>query len=290
MKSFDYNKYVYHYTTKEIFLEKIFPTKSLRMSPLELTNDPREYKYKLFSITGRWLSNNDDFFIRTNNKINKIMQNKCKILSFTQDMTPNDPNNTYKGYMHPRMWAQYAEEHTGVCIIFNKEMLINQAELILRSQGPFYYGKVNYIKRLTNLKDKRDFLTIEYNDQSLENVVNNHIEKYNKELFFEKNIDWADENEFRIILISNNKTDKYIFIKIEDTIEGVVLGVDFPDVYHPSLVPFCEKLGVSIGHIQWQHGDAYIGRIIFTPKNNKGYQIPNSYHFDNRDLSIIYRE
>ena len=79
MKTFNYNKYVYHYTTKEIFLEKIFPTKSLRMSPLGLTNDPREYKHRLFSITSKWLLNNDDF-ISTNNKINKIMQNKCKVL------------------------------------------------------------------------------------------------------------------------------------------------------------------------------------------------------------------
>ncbi len=38
----------------------------------------------------------------------------------------------------------------------------------------------------------------------------------------------------------------------------VLLGVDFPDVYHPSLIPFCKRLSISVGHIQWDHGDAYI--------------------------------
>ena len=86
-----------------------------------------------------------------------LVRNNCKILSFTQDVRPDDPKNTYKGYMHLRMWAQYAGE-------------------------------------------------------------------YYKELFFEKNINWAGENEFRFILISLNESEKYIFINIEDTIEGVVLA------------------------------------------------------------------
>ena len=289
MKSFDYSKYVCHYTTKETLLEKIFPTKLLRTSPLGLTNDPREYKHRLFNITSRWLLE-DDGFIKTNNRINKIMQNNCRILSFTQDVRPDDPKNTYKGYMHPRMWAQYAGEHTGVCIIFNKARLLSKAKHTLESLGTFYYGKVNYIKRPTSKEDRKDFLTIEHYDEPLENVVNNHIEKYYKELFFEKNINWADENEFRFILISLKESEKYIFINIEDTIEGIVLGVDFPDVYHPSLIPFCKQLSISVGHIQWDHGDAYIGRTIFTPIDDKGYQISDSYHFDNSDFSVICRE
>ena len=70
----------------------------------------------------------------------------------------------------------------------------------------------------------------------------------------------------------------------------VLLGVDFPDVYHPSLIPFCKRLSISVGHIQWVHGDAYIGIIIFTPIDDKGSQISDSYHFDNSDCSGICRE
>lgn len=50
----------------------------------------------------------------------------------------------YYGYYRPRMWAQYAEQHQGVCLVFDKEKLLKCFEKSLSAKGDLYYGEVDY--------------------------------------------------------------------------------------------------------------------------------------------------
>lgn len=71
------------------------------------------------------------------------------------------------------MWGHYAANHTGICIGFLTEYLLDL--------GADYIGKVNYTNILPKLKS--DLL----NQENLEQI------------FFTKETDWKYENEYRII-------------------------------------------------------------------------------------------
>lgn len=127
----DAHKYLYHYTSREVLLEYILPSEKIKMSQFGLTNDPRESKKWSFTIVfpGIVYPLNSNEVNSIIDKANLLVKEYCKVICFTRD----DPNieklhhghKIYgRGYAHPRMWAQYAKRHTGVCIVFDKKIFV----------------------------------------------------------------------------------------------------------------------------------------------------------------------
>jgi len=141
----DSNEWVYHYTSRETALEFILSTGKIRLNLFKYLNDPRESKDWSFSMSTT--SDTEDEITNCFKEIQErgthYVKSHCKVLCMVKD----DPRAIidgldhmfHRGYSKPRMWAQYANNHTGVCFIFNRAKLQETIESSLSSKGNFIF-------------------------------------------------------------------------------------------------------------------------------------------------------
>ena len=163
-------------------------------------------------------------------------RNRVKILCFSRDNQSVNTNNSLtkdmqlanvigRGFALLRMRAQYAENNEGVCLIINMKKLISK----LNAEGfKFIDKKVNYFSSYSSFKINAQEIT--ELSKSIDNKVTDVMadlicnnSKYVKYNYFYKLNDWATENEYRIIILTNEDNSVKI-PKIFDFIEGIVIG------------------------------------------------------------------
>lgn len=244
---FKYDKYLYHYTSIESAI-KIICCNKLLFSPLSQTNDLLEAKMKIVfeknNITD-WSKYQEKVKIISNyfkqhvqivqllclsmdTKIRKNDKMKYKDLIGAKDMYFDISG---RGFALPRMWAQYASNNVGICFIFNQKKLVKLCEdqIAFIKCGPVGYSKffdAYYIdeKRVDSLYKK--FSMVENGSLPLVDMIQNDKEflKYN---FFTKLNDWENEQEYRIIALTDRKDKQDFRLSIKgilSCVEGIVIG------------------------------------------------------------------
>lgn len=189
---------IYHFTSFGNLI-KILLGKSLLLSPFCKSNDPKE------SNIGKMIFNGS-FMI--DKSISKYLESNYKQCSFCGNYKIE--GELMSGIDHPRMWAQYAENHSGGCIVLNKINLIDKNEL-----DKSFFKNVSYVNVTKDLCNK-------CGDMDDENIMK-FINKNKDVLFFEKYIDWEQEHEIK--LVSKDKNS----ISIDGCIEYVCLGLNVED-------------------------------------------------------------
>ena len=131
------NEYLYHFTSSENLI-RILETMSLKLSDFKKLNDLNENNIPhYYFINGRGLAQTKNY-----------IKNHCKILCFSQDYLYK--HRLLRGTNHPRMWAQYAQNSTGACIIINENLFLKQNENILKTT--FYkIENIEYTDKLYNI-------------------------------------------------------------------------------------------------------------------------------------------
>lgn len=241
---FDVNKYLYHYTniTKAI---KILFSEKLIFSPLTTMNDTSEYKARL---TVDYSSIRQEDKEKAGNMLDKITQyvneyaKNVRLLCFSRDIqlnkdAPQDVSNwqtyerffdlTGRGCALPRMWAQYASNNEGVCLIFDKSKLLNA---VREKTGYLKEGEVEYKNYFYRYSMKFDELSKIYSRMSQESngiltladlfKDNDNFVHYN---YFIKLKDWQNEYEYRILTLVNNDGE-FAIENLYDYLVGVVVG------------------------------------------------------------------
>jgi len=162
------------------------------------------------------------------------------------------------GACRPRMWANYAENHKGVCLKFNgvkfDTQIRSRAERTDKGRKVFC-GKVRY----TDYGDTADSVSIDYIELSKIGFINrfrNHLIKHRKQFFLSKSRDWKTEAEFRWLVHSESKKPELLSIK--GIIEEVIIGADFPQKYFPTLFDLCRLLDIRVRRIRWRNGFPYV--------------------------------
>jgi len=240
-------KYVYHYTTDRSSLQFILPQRKLRLSSCYNTNDPRESSNSSFQLA-------DDANVGANNPIMKDFLNNQmvfsdhlkkvgKVLCFAQDSPEQyilDPYAPYyseyygRGYLKFRMWAQYANNHTGICFILNKEDLISKLLLTFRDSF-IKYGNVVYSTDI-GMVSAYTLNTSEFKGSTIEEIVDKRIETDAVKYYFTKDPDWRDENEFRVVV--RDSSSEYLHLDIDGCLEGILLGLKF-DIQQKDVLKLC---------------------------------------------------
>lgn len=270
-----WDQFVYHYTSLSPLLEHILPNRELRMSPFSQVNDPKESKEKSVGIVyigeeaATFASKKASFKYdsRTRKKANILLNNYCKVICFSSDnINVLDYDNYrrafYRGYSRPRMWAQYGDNHKGVCLVFDKEILSKQIHKAFGVKNAILENHVEYSDDLSIVNEalslRYDLIVEESNLQ--EYLFKKHFHEYEKELFFYKALDWRDEVEFRWVLISTKQG--YQYFSFGDALKAICIGVDCNQVYINALIPFCEKYKVQLLGISWDNGMPQVQRLI----------------------------
>ncbi len=267
IKSVD--QYVYHYTTLEKGLECILKDMKLRLSPLSEVNDPREYQ-----ILHPYFPAFDNHTVVENSeplkKIHEIrdyfdkFRNNHKVICFSRDSenifnVPDHYKGIYRGFNKPTLWSHYADNHKGLCLIFDKDKLI---ESLISNFGSREKYKV-YNDNLVNyvaLENHIEKLGIKYEDienHGLPKVLEDFTNQNIKDLLFTKTIDWEVENEFRI-MVCDYSNKMYLYLPVSDSLLAIVMGAKLPSVYWGSIGQF----GIPFAQLEWKNGLPFLKNVF----------------------------
>ena len=150
------------------------------------------------------------------------------------------------------MWAHYAENHRGVCLAFDGDLLHSaiQASCV---EAHIFCGQVAYNDEWDRqaFKTRYRALELDYREIVTGDTCANlreHIRENFHPLLLEKAKDWESEREFRWLL---NGTGGPYMVDITNAISSVIVGVDFPAVYGPSLRRLCDSWNVKLERMHW---------------------------------------
>ena len=233
------DSFLYHYTSLSSAC-KILESNSLKLSNLTSTNDPLEFLSPEnfgFSYCGDIDYKKVFYELRLSGqkrRNNVRMLCFCKDLFCTSEEWKNEKNQDFadnlllKGWARSRMWAQYADNHSGVCLVFDKsefqkafKSLSNDDVEILSDRAINY---TNYLAELeTSLEDINSGARVIYD------YSNFYLEEDKKKFLFQKCQDYRDENEYRFCLINRslNSPDEAMFVNYGTSLKAVILGQRF---------------------------------------------------------------
>lgn len=188
---------LFHFTKFDSFM-KILEDMTLLPSSFGKLNDMNEGNVSNMNM-------NENFKIMYNAE--KFIKERCHILSFSQNYNVCDLG--HEGTNHPAMWAHYAENSNGICIVIDKDAFIKKNKAILDTH--FYrFGDVEY--SIFNTPDDEN---IKYKANTIEEFIKNNW----KVLFFLKHKDWENEDEHRLFIMDYEGK-----LSIDGCIKYIVLG------------------------------------------------------------------
>jgi hypothetical protein len=151
------------------------------------------------------------------------------------------------------MWAQYGDDHAGVCLVIDRLRMIDEVghQLAAARDLEWYSSAVTYgddfdPAAFTIMADAIDA-------DGVETALRKHQARYRETLFFHKNRDWATEYEYRFV--AQRPDPGYTFVRIDQSLVGIILGERVSDVYGPSIDSLTTRSGVAAAQLQWRNGE-----------------------------------
>jgi Protein of unknown function (DUF2971) len=241
---------IYHYTRFVTAIEHILPDMQLRTSSLHKMNDPKENQP--WSFGGRNIdyggsypeTYSHDTHIDHQYRLWEDIKSSSQIICFVKD----EPE---KGFLNEIMWAHYSDNHRGVCLELDADILIQENKVQLTDYifEPVTYGK-----------HERLFFSWDSQLDKEQNIQRFIRTKY-KDLFLRKSNYWERENEKRLIIFNNTK--KYLTIK--RSLTGIYFGLLMPISYRPSIDRFINQEQTKLYDLYYE--DNMI-KIMETKKND----------------------
>jgi hypothetical protein len=254
----DPRRFVYHYTTRDVALAKILASSRLRISPFLSTNDPREAKEWEFDLVWEGNLKPPDLDEHSNIKQTATARakNRVKLLCTSSDEPDTIKRDRFdllaRGCARPRMWAQYGENHSGICLVLTRDKLHGAILQQLHGNTSVHAGPVEYSN---NAATDSGAFSLNYNrivEIGLDAVLDEHLQAHHRHLFFEKGTDWAAEREYRWVLHSDVPGPE--FVDRTGCVAGIIMGSEFPLVYQPSLRPLCVRHAALLAQMCWRNG------------------------------------
>lgn len=255
---------LFHYTKTEILIKYILCNKELKFSRFYSASDPLEffdYTHTSIGPVNKNLANNLE------SEINSIIKDGFRVASFSKDTAFNSNQNSimyfHKGYARSRMWSQYADKHTGICVIFSKKILLEaikrHCETLYKKNYDLFYDSTIYDNELRELNSA---LTINLDEQQLNSFK--RIKKYQKGYLFSKLEDYRDEQEYRIAVYNESFIEErsdFVLFPIGDSIQAIILGCNFLEVFKININDFSKKHHFDVFQIDWYKDNINLTRL-----------------------------
>ena len=239
LSKFNSDEYVAHYTSLDTVVKYIIPTNKIRISSFEVLNDPYETVFdwleKGLNISEITFEENDQNDLEFQ-KIKENIKKNIKIFSTTtfDEKNKNTADISNDIYCRPRMWAQYGDNHEGVCLIFDKKEL--HIEFESSRKVAVIADKVEYNNFISLIENS---VTIE--PTKLKSLSNDPYKLYeqlnnNQQLtsrFFRKHNDWESENEYRWLVYSEDESE--FDLDFKKSLKAIVFGSKVNDRYFRTL-------------------------------------------------------
>ncbi len=234
---------LFHYTSVQVALEHILGRGMLRFSSLLSTNDPHEFAsppHIALGISREVMLENQEFIPAIDDHLGKAM-----VACFCQSIQTSDRFGW--GVSRSRMWSQYADDHSGVCLVFSKEKLLNCIPEKYVEAGMLFHDSVEY-------KNTFGSRIVRGHNSSPADCIRRLAPQY----FFQKREDYKDENEYRFVLFDAlDSSGVPVEIPCIDALSAIVLGCKAPRCYNDLFLDIGEKFSIDVLKISWGSDDVY---------------------------------
>lgn len=267
---------IYHYTKASTAIDYILYNNQLRFSKALSSSDPIESKTAIRSTVYSNYDakkNHNDQHYNDINELHKTLINlhhNFNQICFCKN-TPNDDNEYYLsnldqnedlfGFNKLRMWDQYGDRFTGVCIAFSKDKIINlNKERLSLINGNIEYLKIHEL-RYKKVGDIQGNYLLNVGKEKYKQ----ELESYLKESLFYKHIDYSGENEFRIgtlfdkdkceVEIVRNEViiEQNMMLDITGCIEAIFVSSFANEKQKNELLNYANELKVELIEMRWEH-------------------------------------
>lgn len=243
--------FVYHYTSARTAIDHILKDRTLLLSQFGATNDPKESKdWSFAGFRGRIAQTFVDL------RFSEAVKQSARVACFCTDAPGLTGDHLadilLRGLAKPRMWAQYADKHTGVCLVFDRSKLLIASQQQLPN-AKIRHGLVDYVDRATFSDIFSGAFAIDlhlYDQLGPDAYAERHIEQHQRELFFEKLMDWRDEREWRLLVHGINTK---CLLNIENCLVGVVHGASMPGATSKEIIKLTDQPEVDHIGLQWRN-------------------------------------
>lgn len=252
---------LYHYTTAKSALEGILPTGNLHLSSYRSMRDPLEYHEltKLLLYRGDQSGRAGRLPLDEAQETLGALRDRMRILSMTRDEEEGYKEPTVKtfgrGYVRPRMWEHYGDQHRGVCLAFDRAAFVDgEFRDSLRELGGTNIGDVEYTPGGFVAHTARVLPDIPDNEEATRHLFG-HLETHNAAFWFLKLLDWETEYEFRLILFPEDEpSDEPIAASFGSALKAIVLGTKFDPRRIPEALSFGVEFSVPVVRLDWVSG------------------------------------
>lgn len=269
---------IYHYTKASTAIDFILFNGQLRFNARKNSNDPIESRKARRSTIyeGKRLDNiiSEQTSLYANYLLKYIseFENQFHQICFCKNNSGKNFSSEYYigsfngkeelfGFTKLRMWDQYADNYSGVCIAFSKEKILSKNE-----------------PKIDLLKDDIKYLTFQQlSTAKIVNFQGNYMSQFEmdeykkmitekvKQSFFYKHKDYSSENEFRIgTLYDKNNCcieeikgevvyNKTIMLDISDCIEAIFLSSYANNKQKSELLDYANKFNIPIIEMVWKY-------------------------------------
>lgn len=227
--------YVAHYTSLDTAVKYIIENRTIKVNSICNVNDPYENTLDWLeddSSTGWGNIQEIELLKKLQDKLFRLIKVFCTT-SF-DELSVNSKDISNHIYGRPRMWAQYGDNHEGVCLIFDKNELNEQFETL--DYIDLHSGKIDYEIDLSRIEN-----TINVEREAIEELLNSPEKLFNKinsnlqykYKFMRKHVDWKTENEYRWLLFCRN--DEELFLPFYKSLKAIVFGAKVHHRYFSTL-------------------------------------------------------
>ena len=252
---FNRQKYLYHYTSMDTAINYILYNKTLRFNPLANVNDPMESDPNRW-VFKNWEKGNTSETIR--DQLSDHFKNRTKVVCFSRDIQGDwgpgccPIDFCARGHSKPRMWATYGDDHKGVCLIFDRELLERAFKNGLNGRGQLLPGgAVHYGDKLPDDERKAAVFDQKELADDFEKTLRQKIKDHHDIYFFYKHVDWSTEDEYRFIITGGEPGP--IELAFGNALVGVVVGIKYMEkgdsVY--DLGNIAQDMGVPGRYVSW---------------------------------------
>lgn len=193
---------LYHFTSFESAV-RILASKKIKYGKMNQMNDPCE-SFRPIYISPNYITGDEVF-----DSINMVKEElkKYQQISFACD------GKNGEGFSLNNMWGYYAEKGYGVCLVFDKRVVLK----ILASND---YGMVKYQKHYD------PSFTFKKIKSKSESKIQMYIRRRTKSIFFIKSKEWEHEQEFRIVTRVEKLENNYLDLQTRwgDAIRCVIFS------------------------------------------------------------------
>jgi len=249
-------QYLYHYTRLDTAEDFILPNQNLRFSRYQKTNDPKERKDWFFSAgsnQGRDLRKYTPEYL--SKIMNPVLKGRTHVLCFSTDGNLTGDHITdlpNRGFCMARMWAQYGDDHKGVCLVYGYKQL---SESIMKqlSEKTFREKRVRYLDISVGeiITDPAYMVNIDcLEDWGKSEYAFSHGQHYFERLYFEKAKDWSGEREHRWVVFDS---EEEIYVSTKRCLVGIMFGAEVDQKSINRIVELTKSYTIFYRQLKWRN-------------------------------------